>query len=554
MNKIFKKIWNKRRGCFVAVSEAMTSASQNVGKAAAVIGTISFIFAGAVNAADEYTHTGDYYKRDHSGPYDNTHDFTKATHMVITGSYFHLGDDPYRGNDRAYIGSTDYRGRGYATSTLDVYGNVNVTSRENVNTGLDIGWSHYCDNANGTLNVGGSVLIAGRGGAASINLAGIIENIERHDVTGRLNIAGDLTIEQGGSLNLIYGGQNDYEGTITSSVKTKTLNLYGTILSWPTLFKNKTVIADYDYGDAIVYNGGHLVTTTPIKGTETNTFNSLTLHAGATLANATGLIIGNKTIGATTIASALNLNGGTVGNQNSLSQYQGAVNVNSGSYGIGTYTKSNGVLTNRATLTITQLNQSGGSISNSGNLTIGNADLSGSLSNTGTLKLTGTVTSRGNLTSTGILNNEGNWTEGSHYAISGTLNNSGNLNFQNGFEFAANGRLNSSGNLQTNNAANIFDSLGSQGQTALSTVSLQAALPEEVKTSLTDLFRHYVPGSVAQSLIDHAAFSGGNVIVTGVNLTTTQRDDLVQAFKAKFFLLSAQQETALPSASFEVLS
>ena len=101
--------------------------------------------------------------------------------------------------------------------------------------------------------------------------------------------------------------------------------------------------------------------------------------------------------------------------------------------------------------------------------------------------------------------------------------------------------------LQTNNAANIFDSLGSQGQTALSTVSLQAVLPEETKTALTDLFRHYVPGSVAQSLIDHATFTGGRVIVTGVNLTTTQRDDLVQAFKAKFFLPSAQQETALPS-------
>jgi hypothetical protein len=29
------------------------------------------------------------------------------------------------------------------------------------------------------------------------------------------------------------------------------------------------------------------------------------------------------------------------------------------------------------------------------------------------------------------------------------------------------------------------------------------------------------------------------VIVTGVNLTTTQRDDLLQAFKAKFFLPDA---------------
>ena len=36
MNKIFKKVWNRRRGCFVAVSEAMTAASQNAGKAAVV--------------------------------------------------------------------------------------------------------------------------------------------------------------------------------------------------------------------------------------------------------------------------------------------------------------------------------------------------------------------------------------------------------------------------------------------------------------------------------------------------------------------------------------
>ena len=231
--------------------------------------------------------------------------------------------------------------------------------------------------------------------------------------------------------------------------------------------------------------------------------------------------------------------GGILTNRNLLTQVGGSINVTAGSYDFGTLNKSNGVLRNAATLVITNFNQSNGTASNSGNLTIVNANLGGSLANTGTLSLTGNVTSRGNLTSTGTLNNRGSWTETSHYAISGSLNNTGSVNFQNGFEFAANGRLNSSGTLQTNNAANVFDSLGSQGQTALLTVSLQAALPEEVKTSLTDLFRHYVPGTVAQSLIDHATFSGGKVIVTGVNLTTTQRDDLVQAFKAKFFLPDA---------------
>ena len=89
MNKIFKKIWNQSRGCFVAVSEAMATANQCSGKAV-VIGSLGLLLLANVQAADEYTHEGDYYKRDHSGPYNNTHDYTKATHMTITGSYFHL--------------------------------------------------------------------------------------------------------------------------------------------------------------------------------------------------------------------------------------------------------------------------------------------------------------------------------------------------------------------------------------------------------------------------------------------------------------------------------
>ena len=81
MNKIYKKIWNRSRGCFVAVSEAMTAANQCSGKAV-VIGSLGLLLLANVQAADEYTHEGDYYKRDHSGPYDNTHDYTKATHMT----------------------------------------------------------------------------------------------------------------------------------------------------------------------------------------------------------------------------------------------------------------------------------------------------------------------------------------------------------------------------------------------------------------------------------------------------------------------------------------
>ena len=75
MNKIFKKIWNKRRGCFVAVSGAMTAAGQSVGKATVitaglVLGLTStpsyaiykHIYAGESNAGQNL----DYAEQDYS--------------------------------------------------------------------------------------------------------------------------------------------------------------------------------------------------------------------------------------------------------------------------------------------------------------------------------------------------------------------------------------------------------------------------------------------------------------------------------------------------------
>ena len=141
-------------------------------------------------------------------------------------------------------------------------------------------------------------------------------------------------------------------------------------------------------------------------------------------------------------------------------------------------------------------------------------------------------------TNHGNLNNRGNWTETNRFTIAGNLNNSGFANFQNGFQFG-NGRLTSSGTIQTNNAFDVFDSLGTTGQQGLHYVALNSTVPQEVKTSLTDFFLKYVPGTVAKTLADHASFTGGKVIVTGVNLTQTQADDLTKAFKEQFFRVFA---------------
>ena len=513
MNKIYKKVFNRSRGVFVAVSEAVSSASQQNKKSVLVAAAVLSVIASPAVALT--TIDGDVVGKDARFHFQGRGPSLADSHTINGNLTWNLGrDGDFRGSFLCVS-----IGAGYFSSlsnTLTVNGNFNINNNS---------WVHVAHNGD-----------------------------EGGDIYSALNVSKDLNISSDSELSLISNGGSGNDPTIHAS-----LNVGGTVYNSGRLISYGGPQAGRTYGSFSInnlVNAGTFIFDSPnaLNGTFNNvtqaggSFQQLAIndfHINGTLTVSGGTIINNDTIvvgtdsGKFSVGQVLNLAGGSVSNLSVLTHVGGSVLASSGSYGIGTLNKSNGSLTNQATLAITNFNQSNGTAANSGNLTIGNANLYGTLANTGTLSLTGNVTSRGNLTSTGTLNNRGSWTESSHYAISGSLNNSGTVNFKNGFEFGSNGRLNSSGTLQTNNAANIFDSLGRQGQTALSTVSLQAALPEEVKTSLTDLFRHYVPGTVAQSLIDHASFTGGRVIVTGVNLTTTQRDDLVQAFKAKFFLPDA---------------
>ncbi|WP_418843638.1 autotransporter domain-containing protein [Parasutterella sp.] len=508
MNKIFKKVFNRSRGVFVAVSEAVSSASQQNKKSVLVAAAVLSVIASP--AAALTTIDGDVFGKDSRIPFQSRGTVLSDS-TTINGNYTWNID----------------RSEGFRHGVLTI----------------SIGADYYSSLSN-TLTVEKNFRVTNNG---SVNIA---HNGDRGgDIYSSLVVKGDTIIDSGSDLSLITSGDSGNDPTMHVN-----LIVNGTLYNNGSLYSIGGNEARKTYGSFAInnfVNNGSFWFDSPndLNGTFNNvtqaggSFQQLAIndfHINGTLTVSGGTIINNDLLvvgtdsGKFSVGQVLNLAGGSVSNLSVLTHVGGSVLVSSGSYGIGTLNKSNGSLTNQATLTITNFNQSNGTAANSGNLTIGSADLGGSLANTGTLSLTGNVTTRGNLTSTGTLNNRGSWTETAHYAISGSLNNSGAVNFQNGFEFAANGRLNSSGTLQTNNAANIFDSLGRQGQTALSIVSLQAALPEETKTALTDLFRHYVPGSVAQSLIDHASFTGGKVIVTGVNLTTTQRDDLAQAFKAKF--------------------
>lgn len=492
MNKIFKKIWNQSRGCFVAVSEAMTSACQNSGKTAVILsGLLSLSNVYALTTVNGNIELG------------NLREDTKHT---LVDSYV-------------------------------INGNATANVAE-----LNISWTskNYRDMENQSLQVNGNLdsncplfVIAHRGDGAS-------------RLSGALSVQGNLNLHSG--LLRVGSGNSNSGGVVTSS-----LNVGGTIniASGATLDNrpdyhhvqfqlnagaiDSSGVFDISSVESGAANVGYLTVRggnfRQASSVQTYVANSIAL-LGGTLNNQDSLYVGGKN-GNFSVENTLTLAGGVLGNRTLLTQAGGTVNVSAGSYDFITLNKSNGTLNNQSVLSIVNFNQSNGSTNNNGKLTIGNANLFGSLNNTDTLTLTGNVTSRGNLTNSGNLNNRGSWTETSRFTIAGNLNNTGFANFQNGFQFG-NGRLTSAGTIQTNNALDVFDSLGTTGQQGLHYVALNSTVPQEVKTSLTDFFLKYVPGTVAKTLADHASFTGGKVIVTGVNLTQTQAVDLTKAFKEQF--------------------
>ena len=164
----------------------------------------------------------------------------------------------------------------------------------------------------------------------------------------------------------------------------------------------------------------------------------------------------------------------------------------------------------------------------SGDLTIEKLDIQGRLTNKGNLHLAG-VTTFENGANTGTL-----WSGDA--LINGTFSNDGgHWHLADKLRFGERAQVaNGSGTLETV-FGNLFDNGTGAEQDPLNTISLNASVPEEFKTVATDLFTHYVPGTVKDDVLKHMTFAGnGKVIISDASLTTTQRDDLVKAFKEKF--------------------
>ena len=515
MNKIFKKIWNQSRGCFVAVSEAITAARQNTGKATVLIGSIGLLLSGSSQAA--VVINGNVHDADSRLPNKHNHIFFISEDTTINGNFdYNLRTTTTDSRDDLLIG---------CVSDNEHFSNVNLVVNGTTSFGPET-WVSIGQVGNGSAsNVNASLTTRDLNVSGWLYLGSRAVNYQYVPLTSRLVVSGTMNL-YGSFFNTGHktgsGLGTDVHTSGTGSFSIGTLNNWG---NFNLASKNMNVSGEIG---RLNINGGSF------NQNPTNNIyirDELVLNSGS-LVTQQPITVGQRA-GNFSIGSSFVLAGGSLNQTGLLTQKAGQVSVTNGSYAFGTINKENGSLSNFGTLSITNFNQSNGSSSNSGNLSIGNANLFGTLVNTGTLTLTSNVTSRGNLTNNGNLNNRGNWTETNRFTIAGNLNNSGFANFQNGFQFG-NGRLTSSGTIQTNNAFDVFDSLGTTGQQGLHYVALNSTVPQEVKTSLTDFFLKYVPGTVAKTLADHASFTSGKVIVTGVNLTQTQAVDLTKAFKEQF--------------------
>ena len=488
MNKIFKKVWNRKRGCFVAVSEAMTAASQNAGKAAVITVGLALALASTPSYA--------IYKHIYAG------ESTAGQNL-------------------------DYAEQDYS---LNLHGNYTVGAGSNVSWSVRGKASFNIGPDNTVTTVNGNLLLHSW---HSEDLG--------HFTWDRSN---SILVNSTGSL---YIGEYDEIGNLTRGGTDKSNNLTEFRLkdsSSITIngrgFSNTTFVQE---GNSVLsVNGSGMVFDGPfhINGnSRVDVHNNLQTRSNTYMTGGTINPYGNWIN-----TGSFNLQGGNVNAGNGSLINNGTVTQTGGNFsskltGSGTYNYNGGsfnaskvsgdIVVNIASgLGASTSNFEGGNINNRGTLTV-NGGWYKNLNNYGTANFNGNATIA-KTTNYGTINSYGavNFTD--------KLNTSGTLNTHDGvWSFGPSGVLAVSGGIvQTNNSFNVFDSLGTTAQQELHYVGLNSVLPQEVKSSLNDFFTKYAPGSIAQKLINHASFTGGKVVVTGVELTQTQADDLKKAFKDKF--------------------
>ena len=234
-----------------------------------------------------------------------------------------------------------------------------------------------------------------------------------------------------------------------------------------------------------------------------------------------------------------------------VSLSNGALSVESGSFTVDRMSAANNAVVSVANQSTLYAGNLSGTfttwlVDGDANLTGGTATIA-SLSGNGTFKNVGSnLTLTPNAIGMDVVNNASLTLDGQG-SLSYSLTNSSNLVINDVLEYGAQGHIYHSQGTLTSIQDNLFQNVTPAVVDPLSVINLSVQVPEEVRVVANELFQKYVPGEVADALVQHATFTGGKVVVTGVNLTNTQVADLTQAFKEKLFYPTVHFENAFSS-------
>ena len=493
MNRIFKTVWSAVRRCLVVVNEATKTSAQSRLGGSVVTPIVALLMTTpfSANAADWYPWGTDewMYPSSANSTYDN---FYWTSSGGAAYPWFILA------------GAWHSR---YSTATMNIKNDLIITYSPAIFQIAQPNNKYY---ANGTLNVGGDVLIDG----GSLNGSTSVGN-QYSAADSKMTVSGTTTLRNGGSLS---AGYSSNQGT-TYNVN---FSLQDLIIEDGSLFSsgsanNGRFNFTATIKSVLVKDGGRYSAHSGGNGLYTNVTvaDSMTFEKGSELINQRGLVVGTGKQNYLAIGNTLNFYGTTVTEDMVLEQEQGAINITEGDYVFADFSQTGGVFTNGADVTF-----NGANISTEGQLI-----------NTGTISFNGVSVLNKLIQGDGTVNIIGGTFVTDHFE-------NGSVNIQNGVA-----TLNSltegvqhtmtGGELHTG-SDEIFGSLGVMGDGELNVIGLNATMPEDIRTTMTEFFKKYVPGFVKENLDQYATFNGGKIVLKVGSLTETQVADLTTAFKETF--------------------
>lgn len=537
MNKIFKSIWSKRRGCYVAVSENKTALTKKSCKTYVVLAS-ALIGVSAVNA--EATVTDLSGEEPFSGTYGNY-----ETDWVVKGSP---------------VMSGEYFGKSVVMTSSDPSSPVSLTITEegklNLKEGsLSIGHTNNEDFTagheqlinNGTITVvDGNVSYMGSSGdsfsgTGSINAGAVILSGDHNITQGRIDAG--LSLEDAGlTLNALTGGRIRIDDNSSLIVNEGEIN-NSFSNDGKAEFNNLTLKGLYHgNGKLVVHDtlrGGTIRGTIGIGVQNSDGFDIIVgknLITNANLVNTATIIqkgghSSMSTESYSTFSGSFIQEGGET--EYLVENTDGDVTLAGKINNFGTCLKKRGSLVVKSEINDNKswFQNDGGTAVFEKQVTL-NRDLENDDGSNTTFK--------DNVTIHGLITNGRFKSYGTSYLFFEkdlTLDGGSLLNDSHGV-MEINGKLElgeksealNRGIFRTSNLLNFFDSLGGSKIDDLHYITLGGAPTQETKTARTELFQKYAPGKVKD--LNFLNGIDGKIVFTDVNLTQTQVDSLTSALRA----------------------